>query len=70
MAKCPYCNSIISSLTLEEITSSAFMGQPWRTLAYVCPHCQKILNVTIDPIAIKTDTIRETIEIMRTNRTL
>jgi len=57
MAKCPHCNAIITSLNLEKLTSSSFMGTEWKTLAYVCPMCQKILSTQIDPIAIKTDTV-------------
>lgn len=56
-AKCPHCDALISRLNLEEMTSSALFGQEWRTIAYVCPNCQKILSTQIDPIAIKTDII-------------
>lgn len=65
MAKCPHCDKMVSYLNLEAITSSVFMGTKWNTIAYVCPHCQKIINAQIDPIAIKTDTINETIENLR-----
>jgi DNA-directed RNA polymerase subunit RPC12/RpoP len=56
-ALCPYCNSMLSYLRLEEITSSAFMGTQWRTIAYVCPSCQKAITVSIDPIALMHDII-------------
>ncbi len=59
MAKCPYCDSIITRLNLQEMTSSVFMGTEWNTIAYVCPLCQKIISTQIDPIAIKTDTVNE-----------
>lgn len=57
MAICPHCNAIISRLNLEEMASSALFGQEWRTIAYLCPMCQKILNTQIDPIAIRTEII-------------
>ena len=53
MANCPHCNQMISRLNLQEMTSSALFGQEWRTIAYVCPMCQKIISTQIDPIAIK-----------------
>jgi hypothetical protein len=56
---CPYCKTMLTRLKLEEMTCSAFMGTQWRGIAYVCPNCQNILNVSIDPIAIKTDIINE-----------
>jgi phage terminase large subunit GpA-like protein len=59
MALCPHCNSMVSYLNLEAMTSSVFMGTKWNTIAYVCPHCNKIINAQIDPIAIKTDTVNE-----------
>jgi len=57
MANCPHCNQMISRFNLEAMTSSAFLGQEWKTIAYVCPMCHKIISAQIDPIAIKTDTI-------------
>jgi len=57
MAICPHCDSRITNLTLEEVTSSVFMGTQWKTIVYVCPHCKKIISAQIDPIAIKADTI-------------
>jgi hypothetical protein len=56
-AKCPHCDQMISRFNLEEMTSSALFGQEWRTIAYICPMCQKIISTQIDPIAIKTDII-------------
>jgi len=59
MSKCPYCEKVISRLNLEELTASALFGTEWRTIAYSCPKCQKIINAQIDPIAIRTDIIAE-----------
>jgi hypothetical protein len=33
-------------------------GNAWRALAYTCPSCDAVLSVQIDPIAIKTDTVK------------
>lgn len=57
-ALCPYCEQNITYLNLEEMTSKAFM-QEWRTIAYVCPKCRKIISTQIDPIAIKADIVNE-----------
>lgn len=59
MAKCPHCDSLITHFNIQEMTASVFMGNQWRTVAYVCPRCQKIISAQIDPIAIKTDTVNE-----------
>ena len=67
-AMCPECNSTVSHLNIEEMTSSAFFGTQWRTIGFVCPSCQKILSIQIDPIAIKTDIINAVVSAIRPNR--
>ena len=59
MAICPHCNSQVTRLNLEALSSSSFMGIEWNTIAYTCPTCQKIISTQIDPIAIKTDIVNE-----------
>jgi predicted RNA-binding Zn-ribbon protein involved in translation (DUF1610 family) len=56
-ATCPQCDAVISHLNIQEMTSSALLGPQWRTIAFLCPMCQKILSIQIDPIAIKNDII-------------
>lgn len=58
MAKCPHCNKPVLSVNLDEVESSAlFNDTSWRTIIYSCPLCQKVLNVQIDPVALKSDII-------------
>lgn len=57
MAKCPHCNKLVLSVNLDKVESSVLFGGSWNTILYSCPNCQKVLNVQIDPIAIKTDII-------------
>jgi hypothetical protein len=58
--KCPKCEKICGSFTLQEVDASAGIGQKvWRALTFLCPHCQTIVGVQIDPIAIKTDTVND-----------
>jgi phage FluMu protein Com len=57
MAKCPHCNELVLRVNLDKVESSALSGGSWNTILYSCPHCQKVLNVQIDPVALKTDII-------------
>jgi len=57
MANCPYCNEPVLRVNLDKVESSALFGTSWNTILYSCPHCQKVLNVQIDPVALKTDII-------------
>ena len=57
MAKCPHCNEPVLRVNLDKVESSALSGGSWNTILYSCPHCQKVLSVQIDPVALKTDII-------------
>jgi transcription elongation factor Elf1 len=63
MVKCPHCNELVSKVNLDAVECSGL-----RTILFSCPHCQKILNVQIDPIAIKTDIIAAIQNIYGNNR--
>ena len=53
--KCPKCGKIITSVTLESVTAGELLGEQWNAISYLCPHCQTILSVQIDPIALLDD---------------
>jgi hypothetical protein len=36
-------------------------GNSWNAVSYQCPHCNIVLSVEIDPIAVKSDMVREVI---------
>ena len=57
MGTCPGCGKIVGHVNLVEINASALFGQQWRTVKYCCPHCNVILSVQIDPVALKTDIV-------------
>jgi hypothetical protein len=52
MSKCPKCEKIISSATLNDVS----IGK-WRGVSYSCPFCFSILSIAIDPVALKSDAI-------------
>lgn len=60
MALCPYCETPVGHVNIQDVTVGGFMAQnQWHGITYACPHCQKVLSVAIDPIAIKTDIVEE-----------
>lgn len=60
--KCPKCEKTIVRVGVDGVTADAGPGRvKWEGLAYTCPHCQTILSVGIDPVALKTDTVNETV---------
>lgn len=59
MGKCPVCSAVVSSVKIEGISGDTLAGRSYHVLTYLCPYCQAVLGVGIDPIAVKTDTVDE-----------
>jgi hypothetical protein len=58
--KCPKCDKRIDHLDLDTITmGDRLAGPQWRGISAVCPYCKAIVGAAIDPIAIKTDIVKE-----------
>ena len=56
--KCPGCGSLVTSVRGEGVDAD-FLGASWKAVTYNCPHCNVVLGCQIDPIALKTDTVKE-----------
>lgn len=57
---CPYCKMTISKVVMEGITIEPGLGfdsPVYNGVSYLCPTCHSVLSVSLDPIAIQTDTI-------------
>lgn len=57
--KCPKCESTLSNVKLQGMPVNEGFQERWHGVSYLCPHCDTILGVSIDPIAIKTDIVKE-----------
>ncbi|MCU1226361.1 MAG: hypothetical protein JWQ42_4454 [Edaphobacter sp.] len=55
---CPKCNASVMSVNLKEIKVNAGNGTGWIGVSYQCALCNTVLSVGIDPVALKTDTIK------------
>jgi hypothetical protein len=54
MGICPKCDAQIDRVTIEQIY--AFHGDsPRGALSYLCPSCQCVLAVQLDPLSLKDD---------------
>lgn len=56
--KCPKCEKILSFVNFNPIDAKNG-PQSWKAVSYNCPYCYSVLSVTIDPIALKADTVNE-----------
>jgi hypothetical protein len=58
--KCPKCEKRIDHLDLDSITMGNRLLGPLHTgVSAVCPHCKCVVSAAIDPIALKTDIVKE-----------
>ncbi len=68
MSVCPHCKKSFTTATIGEVSASVPFGQrTFRAISYNCPHigCGVSLGVEIDPIALKSDIVREVISGLR-----
>ena len=58
MTNCPHCKNAITHVNCVGLDGRSPV-MVWKIVSHNCPHCHSSLGMQIDPIAIKTDTIRE-----------
>lgn len=59
--KCPKCEKTALTIVAEAVTVTIDM-RSWNGVNYLCPNCRTILSVGIDPVALKTDTVRDVLK--------
>lgn len=69
MAKCPKCDGEITYTTYKGVEARQSFGRnKLNALAHCCPHCQSVLSVEIDPIAVKTDLVNTLLRALQSPR--
>jgi hypothetical protein len=58
MAKCPHCGEPIIEVVGEPIPITTKI-ETWTGLGVMCPGCHNLLGITVDPMAWKTQLVRE-----------
>jgi hypothetical protein len=53
---CPKCEAVLSEVRLDHVDVKG--SKAWHGVSYSCPYCLHILTVGIDPVALKTDTVK------------
>lgn len=67
--KCPHCNTYVMRLVIRGVPAAEpGSTRTFNALTYHCPSCQSILSCSIDPIAIKTDTVNAVVAELRDRR--
>lgn len=55
LSKCPKCEKSITNVNLEDIEINHNSQPRWKGISCLCPFCNSVLGVQIDPVALKTD---------------
>jgi hypothetical protein len=63
--KCPSCGKSVTAATIHGIDVGAPFGTTWKGITYNCNSCNAVLGVQIDPIAIKTDIVKDLLAALR-----
>lgn len=64
--KCPKCEKPTDHLEIDRVTIGDKLNGPlWHGYAAICPSCKTIVSAGIDPIAIKTDIVKEMCKALR-----
>jgi hypothetical protein len=63
--KCPKCEKLLSTVNCSGIDVKVALGTTWKGISHICPFCNTILSVQIDPIAIKTDIVNDLFKKLR-----
>ena len=57
--KCPKCQSQLTNVNLEEMPIHVNFRPAFRGISLLCPYCQTILYVSIDPMLLRDDILEE-----------
>jgi len=64
--KCPKCNEVVNRASGEEVPIARIgaqfvFGAQFVGASILCPHCNTILGIAVDPLALKRDIVREVV---------
>lgn len=61
--RCPKCDNTALTVKLESIEiREPGASSGWNGVSYVCQSCNCILGVQIDPVALRTDIVNQTVD--------
>ncbi len=63
--KCIACNNSFAKPTMQPFETGPLMGPQWKCIAFCCPSCGAVFSAQVDPVALKTDTVSEILELLR-----
>jgi hypothetical protein len=65
--KCPKCELEIAAVTAVFTEIKAAGQNSLKGVSYLCPHCQTVLSVEIDPVAMRSATVNRIVKGLKVN---
>jgi len=62
IGKCPYCGNNVARLDGNGVTVSFGLAGPRKAVTYNCPSCHAVLSCEIDPVALRAETVAQTVD--------
>lgn len=62
LALCPKCGASIKQVHMAEVEAKSDHGPSLRGVTYSCLHCFHVLSVGLDPMAIKSDMVKQIVD--------
>lgn len=63
--KCPYCEELTSHFDIKSVDINLKFKRAYRGVSYECPRCKNVISVGMDPIALKTDIVKEVVAALK-----
>jgi hypothetical protein len=61
--KCPKCGEVVTRASVEDVDIvRSGGGAQFVGASIFCPHCNTILGLSVDPLALKRDIVREVVK--------
>ena len=66
--KCPKCEKLVTNVKVEDVPVTVGFQPRWNGSSFICPFCNTILGVGLDPISLKADIVNEVVKRLKTGR--
>ena len=66
--KCPHCDKYVANLKVEAVDGHVTARPAWKAIALCCPMCNSMISAQIDPIAVRTEIVRQVEDLLKKHR--
>jgi len=63
--KCPKCEMPVSQVRIQQVDVMETRKAEWRGITLICPSCNVVLGVAVDPIDLKNFVVEEVVQKLR-----